>query len=128
MQRFDDLQPGALLGTRRQRIDADVLDQWAAVYGPLDPASEAPLGLVTVLVMRAYCSVLDHRPPGNINVGQSLRILRPPRRDEDVEVAVSCRSKRRSQARLIVEFGVEMRAAASGQLLADGALVLFWAA
>ncbi len=76
---FDKFPVGNALGTHSFTIDASTLRLWRKIYS--DGGGSGPTvspGVVTMLVMRAYLTVLRPVPEGNIHAGLSLEMRKLP--------------------------------------------------
>ena len=122
---FDRLVPGMLVGERADRIDRQSLDLWQDIYGQraTDPL---PADFASVLVMRAYLTIVSPRPPGNIHRLLTVRMHEPLRAEVPLAVAVTCAGKRARDSRLDVQFHVAVRTA--GRLAVEGEIDMRWAA
>ena len=91
--RFDDFEPGALLGSVTDMLEERLLADWQRLY-PWETAvaGEAPASLAVALVMRAYLRVVAARPPGNVHAAQRLLLHAPPRTGERITTQVWCDS------------------------------------
>lgn len=126
---FERFQPGAAMGVASETVDEDLLKKWHALY-PQDPpcaAGEVPVGIATVLMMRAYIQVLNPRPPGNIHAGQHFTLSSPIECGETVRTEMRCVGKTLRGERRFVEFAVRATGRAD-RLLFTGSLNLIWAA
>ncbi len=128
LRTYDTFVPGTDLGSFTETIDAAALQRWATLY-PWDvpPDGQAPIGMLTVLMMRAYMNVLTRRPPGGIHASQLQQVLRAPRANETVTTAIHCAGKEIRRERRYIDLQFKMTDA-SGQLLAQGRMDSIWAA
>lgn len=125
---FADFQPGAEMGRKSDVLSARQLEEWGELYPSDRPVGEeAPMGLATVLMMRAYLEVVSPRPPGNLHVRQDLQICAPVRVGEEVTTTVTCLDKELRKERRVVRLAVSGTGANSRSLF-DGIITLFWAA
>ncbi|HYF18366.1 MAG TPA: hypothetical protein VEA40_10895 [Ramlibacter sp.] len=126
--RFDDFEPGRLLGTHEDLVTPELLAEWQRLY-PWDaaPPGQAPAAMATALVMRAYLQVAAPRPPGNVHAAQQLRLHAPPDIGEPIRTQVWCESRELRRERRHVGF----RTVSTGRgerPLFEGGLRLVWAA
>jgi hypothetical protein len=125
---FDDFVPGAAMGNSTERIGEDVLALWKRLYPWDAPAQgELPLGIATVLLMRAYMRILTPRPPGNIHARQQMELAAPARVGEEVTTAMQCLGKELKRERRYVELATRSTGD-QGRLLFTGRMSLIWAA
>lgn len=125
---FDMLLPGSRIGQSRVVVDQSLLRLWKQVYQEACDSNTVPLGMASIVLMRAHSTILLHRPPGNIHIGQQFSIHHRIEVDQPLLASISCRDKRVSGSRRIVTFDVEVADEKSGRKLLDGANTMFWAA
>ncbi len=125
---FERFEPGRVIRSTPERVDAALLAHWRKLY-PHDSwqAGELPLGLATVLLMRAYMRTLTPRPPGNVHARQQLRLHGGIGADEEVTTEFECTGKEIRRERRYVELAVRGRAA-HDRLVFDGRMSMIWAA
>ena len=124
---FDDLVPGVELGQAIGVYDESMTFAWRRLFGQSTAPGAEAAGIAVALMMRGYLSVVSPRPPGNVHVGQGLRLHALPQAGEQVRTVLACTSKEIRRERRFVEFS----ATATGQNerpLFDGQLTLVWAA
>lgn len=125
---FERFVPGAEIGRFTERIGAEVLARWRALYPWDAPAGDRlPNGLATVLLMRGYMNTLSPRPPGNVHARQTLALHSAPRVGEAVTTTYRCAGKEMRRERRYVEVDAQARGE-DGRLLFDGRMTLIWAA
>ena len=125
---FDDFAPGKMMGEFTETITADQLGEWWALY-PWDGAvgERVPSGFATVLMMRAYVTVVAPRPAGNLHSQQQMRLSDAIRVGEAVTTSIECHGKEMKGTRREVELFARGRGS-DGRPLYDGTITLFWAA
>jgi acyl dehydratase len=125
---FDSFVPGAVMGSSSERVEPALLDKWLELY-PWDvpAAGEAPAGVATVLLMRAYMRVVAPRPPGNIHARQRFEYIAPARLGEEVTTEITCTGKELRKERRFVELATRS-AGEGGRELFRGNMTLIWAA
>ncbi len=125
---YDRFEPGRVLRSTAERVDDALLAHWRALY-PHDQWAPGtlPLGLATVLLMRAYMRTLSPRPPGNMHARQQLRLHGAIGADDDVVTEFECVGKEIRRERRYVDVAVRGTTTA-GRLVFDGRMSLIWAA
>lgn len=108
-------------------VDADMLSQWEALYGPRPASDMLPLAFAPLLLMRAMLTIASPRPPGNIHVEQTYNIERMPRLGDSLIAAVSCCAKEIRKERRIVELEVMLSDKSDTTPMFSGRSTLFWA-
>lgn len=124
---FDDFVPGVELGQALGVYDESMALAWRRLFGQAAAPGAEAAGIAVALMMRGYLSVVSPRPPGNVHVGQGLRLHALPQAGEQVRTVLACAGKEIKRERRFVEFS----ATATGQHerpLFDGHLTLLWAA
>jgi hypothetical protein len=124
---FDAFTPGVSMGSATEVIDGRILGLWQRLY-PWDAATEGelPLGMATVLLMRAYMRILTPRPPGNIHARQQMELVSPARFGEEVITSMSCAGKELKRERRYVEMD-SRSTGANARLLFTARMRLIWA-
>lgn len=125
---FDDFKPGHILGEVRETVSLSQMKAWRSLYD-LEPAQPdtVPLGLATVLMMRAYLTAVAPRPPGNLHAQQSMRVFRRIALDEIVVTRIACQAKELRGLRRKVDL-LATGASEDGRPIFTGLITLFWAA
>lgn len=125
---YDSFVPGEEIGTDDLVFGDEWVQSWSRIFtgSGRDPA-QVPLGVVSVVAMRAYMAIVTPRPPGNIHAGQQLRIVRAPSLGEHLHTRMACTAKRLSGERRIVTFGTRCTGRGSGGTVFEGAMTIFWA-
>jgi len=123
------LVPGALLGSCELAYDDELVQGWERLFGanagPRGAAQAA--GAATILMMRAYLSVVTPRPPGNIHARQGIEFAALPQPGDRLTVSVECRGKEIRRGRRYVELAVQSVDQRGGPVF-RGLLTLIWAA
>jgi len=125
---FERFEPGRVIRSTPERVDAPLLAHWRTLY-PHDrwAPGTLPLGLATVLMMRAYMRTLTPRPPGNMHARQQLRLHGAIGAGEDVITEFECTGKEIRRERRCVDLAVRGRAT-DDRLVFDGRMSMIWAA
>lgn len=125
---FDTFEPGIAIGTSSETLSPALLAEWTALYpwdAPVDGL--APLGMTSVLMMRAYLTIVAPRPPGNVHGAQRFAVSAQPRVGETVHSAVQCLAKTMKGERRFVD--LELTATGDhGRPLFTGVMTMLWAA
>lgn len=127
---FDDFKPGTRMGETSLVYGAELAGQWERIFGAsADSADRAAQGasIATVMMMRAYMSVVSPRPPGNVHARQHLMLDDVPVQDERVRVEISCVGKELRRGRRYVDLEV-IGTGEGGRPLYRGLMNLIWAA
>lgn len=131
---FDDFKPGARMGETSLVYGAELAGQWERIFGASpDTADQVAhagakgASIATVMMMRAYMSVVSPRPPGNVHARQHLVLDDVPVQDERVRVEISCVGKELRRGRRYVDLEV-VGTGEGGRPLYRGLMNLIWAA
>lgn len=126
---FDDFKPGARIGETSLVYKDDLARQWGRIFGAArdeaDRAAEAA-SIATVMMMRAYMSVVAPRPPGNVHARQHIALDAVPALNEIVRIEISCVGKEMRRERRYVELQVD-GSGKGGRPLYRGLMTLIWA-
>lgn len=125
---FDGFVPGNEQGVAVETIGADLCEQWSALYpwDRVDAEGRVPVGMSSVLMMRAYQKILSPRPPGNVHAGQRFVVHARPRVGESLESRMRCLSKTMRGERRFVE--MEMTTTGDGgRAVFTGVMTMIWA-
>jgi len=125
---FDDFVPGRILGRLSESISDRQLLDWDELFGGSPSTGDSlPMGLSTVLMMRAYLQIVSPRPPGNLHTRQRLHLHSPVRIGEFVETTIVCTGKEMRGTRRLVELSATGKGDQSRPIY-DGIITLYWAA
>jgi hypothetical protein len=135
---FEDFKPGSTMGETSLVYGADLANQWERIFGAAPDtadqvadraADQAAKGasIATVMMMRAYMSVVSPRPPGNVHARQHLVLDDVPVQGEKVLVEISCVGKELRRGRRYVDLQVT-GTGEGGRPLYRGLMNLIWAA
>ncbi|MBR2817637.1 MAG: hypothetical protein IKE60_23450 [Reyranella sp.] len=131
---FDDFKPGARMGETSLVYGAELAGQWERIFGASSEAADQAADLAakgasiaTVMMMRAYMSIVSPRPPGNVHARQHLVLDDVPVRHERVRVEISCVGKELRRGRRYVDLEV-VGTGEGGRPLYRGLMNLIWAA
>ncbi len=86
---------------------------WHGLFGG-DAGEWMPPGMVSVVAMRAYLTVVTPRPPGNIHGASRFAVRRRVRVGESLITAVSCEAKEIRKQRRIVQLALQCRDTSGG--------------
>ena len=128
MMTFDDLEPGAAFGQCAFALTKEALAEWTALF-PDDGRSSPtmPPGMIAMVVMQAYTTLMPERPRGNIHASQKFWISRLPSLDKTLMTTLTCAGKELKAGRRWVRFGTGTVDAA-GRPLFRGEMTSIWAA
>ena len=107
---FDKFPVGNSLGTHSFTIDASTLRLWRKLY--CDAGRPGPVvspGMVTMIVMRAYITVLRPVPDGNIHAGLSLEMRKLPEIGNTLTTEITVSNKEVQKGRLWVYMDIMTR-------------------
>ena len=107
---FDKFPVGNSLGTHSFTIDASTLRLWRKLY--CDEGRPGPVvspGMVTMIVMRAYITVLRPVPEGNIHAGLSLEMRKLPEIGNTLTTEITVSNKEVRKGRLWVYMDIMTR-------------------
>ena len=107
---FDKFPVGNSLGTHSFTIDASTLRLWRKLYS--DEGGSGPMvspGMVTMIVMRAYITVLRPVPEGNIHAGLSLEMHKLPEIGDTLTTEITVSNKEVRKGRLWVYMDIMTR-------------------
>ncbi len=127
MWKFDDFEPGVVIGRKQMSLTPSFFEQWVALYPRSNNSGSVPMGAVALILMQAYTSVIENRPPGNVHVGQRCTLHRLPHAEALMEASVKCLEKRLSGERRIIQLLIEVTDATRHDSLMSGLMTLFWA-
>lgn len=126
---FDDFRPGTRIGEMTLIYRPELASRWERIFGAsADEADKAArgAGIATVMMMRAYMSVVAPRPPGNVHARQHIALDDVPVLDEKVRVEISCVAKEIRRERRYVELRAD-GTGEKGRPLYRGRMTLIWA-
>jgi hypothetical protein len=125
---FADFRPGQMLGQHAESLGRETLDRWVSLY-PWDSVADgiAPSGFATLLLMRAYLTVVAPRPAGNLHVQQTFSLHDRIRLDETVTTTICCLTKEIKGSRRKVELSAK-GCGSDGRDVFSGVMTLYWAA
>lgn len=126
---FDHFKVTQDFGSVVQRVDDSMIESWKKIYGDngVSADSEIPEGMMQALAMRAFLNLVTPRPPGNIHLGQTMRLHAVANLDDLISVSVVCAGKQIRKERKIVQLAVSGRTD-RGKAVFDGEMTLIWAA
>jgi len=126
---YDRFAVGKTIGATSETIDASLLAQWARLYPWDRPAATGtvPSGMVSVLMMRMYQTILAKRPPGNIHGSQRFVITALPTAGETVDGSLRCLTRTPRGERRFIEFEL-VATGRGGRALFTGIMTMIWAA
>ena len=123
---YDRLSPGADFGPVEVPLDAERVQGWEGVYGPVS-GDLAPDGLIVAGMMEAYIRAIQPRPKGNVHAAQKLAFTGVRARLGDtVAYTVTVASKERKKGRNWIVFDITART--GDAVLVRGDLTAIWAA
>ena len=91
---FARYQAGESYGSHALHLGPGLAAQWRMLYpGHEGEDDRVPAGMLCVITMRAYTSLITPRPPGNIHGRQRFDVGRLPKFGERVTTSIHCESK-----------------------------------
>lgn len=125
---FDRFAPGQSFGVVSWTPDRAAFARWNALFRTCpDDQETLPAGMISMVALRAYMTLLDARPPGNIHALQTMRIDRLPPIGTPLETELRCRSCELRNGRRWVVFETQTRTA-DGDACFEGGMTMLWAA
>lgn len=142
---FADFVPGTELGRHAEVCTAALAQAWDQIFGQDEEAMAAdrsPAGVTTAtgaacsaraasiavaMSMRAFLTVAQPRPPGNVHARERFTLHALPRVGETVQSVIFCEHKEMRRERRYVDLRVE-GLGAEGRPLYTGLMSLIWAA
>lgn len=106
---FDRFNPGTIYGECAILVSEEETKTWCSLFGGR-PSLFMPNGMVSVIAIRAYLSIITPRPPGNIHGASYFKLYSRLRVGCTIVTSVSCESKAVSKGRRIVQIAVKGRA------------------
>lgn len=124
---FADFPEGEAMGSVEMVLSEAFRDRWRRVY-PGDEAAEGalPPAVSTVVLMHAWRTIVDPKPPGNVHAGQQVTVAATPRLGERIATAVRCLSKEERKGRKFVRLQT-VSTGEDGRALFTGETTLIWA-
>jgi hypothetical protein len=123
---FDDFAEGTEFTDIALPLDDRLVGLWEQIYGPPKEAGVIPSGLLVATMMKAYLSVFQPRPPGNIHAGQKLAFRgRKVMVGSCLTATVACRRKQLRKERRWVDFAVTLHD--GGDTVLVGEISSIWA-
>lgn len=96
---FDSLHVGQALGVHSLVLEPCLVSRWLAIYSVELPDERMPLGMISVVSIRAYMSLLAGRPAGGIHAAQRYEIARLPDIGQTIHTAITVLAKERKAGR-----------------------------
>ncbi|MGV6806466.1 MAG: hypothetical protein ACWA5K_01010 [bacterium] len=109
-------------------IDDEFVSRINDLFGPALSNNHIHMAAVPLLLMRAYTTIVDNRPPGNIHVGQVCKLLELPAVGSTLCAEVVCQRKELKRDRRILTFATSLTDSVSKKRLMCGESTIFWAA
>jgi uncharacterized OB-fold protein len=123
---FERFEPGKWLGSRTLVLDDGLVEQWLALFPEDRNGRTMPPGMMAAVFSRAYSSILQPRPPGNVHGEQDFTISRLPEIGDTLNTDLRCASKEAKGERLWVRFASETRNQ-QGELMFSSVMTTLWA-
>jgi hypothetical protein len=125
---FDTFEIGQHCGRATLALDENFVSRIEKLFGPPLSAGRIHMSVVPLLLMRAFTTIVDNRPPGNLHVGQICELFELPCADTLVDAEVICRNKEIKRDRRILAFEVNLLDPEKRRNLISGLTTIFWAA
>lgn len=128
MMTYDSFQPGMILGQHAITLSEAAVEQWVELF-PDDRVNlpAMPAGMIAMVLMRAFTTILSDRPQGNVHASQKIRIARLPEVGDDMTTTLRCAGKEEKSGRRWVTFSSDTTDPA-GNVLFRGEMTTIWAA
>jgi len=125
---FDRFEPGQSFGVVPWTPDRAAFARWNALFRTCpDDQVTLPAGMISMVALRAYMTLLDARPPGNIHAVQTMRIDLLPAIGTPLETELRCRSRELRNGRRWVTFETLTRTRDRVACF-EGGMTMLWAA
>jgi hypothetical protein len=124
---YDSFEPGKAMGSVQTVLGDAFCDLWRRIY-PADELSGdlLPIAASTVILMKAWRTIVDPRPPGNVHASQKVHFTAAPRLGETVNTEVRCIAKELRKDRKFVTL-LTQSTGDGGRALFTGETLLIWA-
>lgn len=123
---FDDFAPGQAPQQITVPLDADRINAWESIFGPLTPNSPLPRGMIVSALVEGFIKSGQPRPAGNIHAQQTLHFTgQAPRPGEVMTVSARVKSKDIRRSRKWITF--QLDASIDGAALCSGDFTVIWA-
>ena len=122
---FETFEPGKTIGSRTLTLDRELLEQWLALFPEDRDGERMPPGMMAAVYSRAYSSILQPRPPGNVHGQQSFMVRKLPKVGDTLVTNLRCESKELKGERRWVRFASETRCF-DGELMFSGLMTTLW--
>lgn len=123
---FDTFEPGTTIGSRTLTLDRELLEGWLTLFPDDRDGERMPPGMMAAVHSRAYCSILQPRPPGNVHGQQSFTLNTLPKVGDTLVTYLRCESKKLKGDRRWVQFASHTRRS-DGELMFFGLMTTLWA-
>lgn len=125
---FDQFSPGMSFGRVRWSPDRAAFLRWNSLFRtcPVDQATLPP-GMIAMVSLRAYMTLLASRPPGNIHALQQTRIQHLPLIGAALDTELRCLSCETRNGRRWVRFET-LTSLEDGKPCFSGEMTMLWAA
>ena len=124
---FDRFITGSLIGSTLIELSPEMIRLWKLIYGSDHLKDGMPRGLAQVIIMSAYTQAVKPRPPGNLHIGQYIKMHSVPKVGEQMSCEVVCVDKFKKKGMSIVIFEVDVAMMSTNALLFTGRLTISWA-
>jgi acyl dehydratase len=125
---YDHYETDKVYGEREFVVSEEVLGKWRTCYPGDDAGTEAPAGMLSMIIIDAIIALNSPRPPGGVHAGQTYEVTRWPRAGETLKTEVRCLDKEIRKERRWVKVRTTTRSADSGELLFAGTMTTMVAA
>jgi len=123
---FDTFEPGSTIGSRTLTLDRAFVERWFTLFPDDRDGGRMPAGMMAAICSRAYCDILQPRPPGNVHGQQQFTIEQLPEIGDCLITALRCEGKELKKERRWVRFSSETRRS-DGTLMFSGLMTTLWA-
>lgn len=125
---FDRFEVGQSFGVVRWSPDRAAFVQWNALFRACpDDQATLPAGMISMVALRAYMTLLADRPPGNIHAAQTMRVRCLPVLGASLDTEIRCVSRELWNGRRWVRFSTST-CLEQGTPCFDGEMTMLWAA
>jgi hypothetical protein len=123
---FETFEPGKTIGSRSLTFGVELLEEWLALFPEDRDGIRMPPGMMAAVYSRAYSSILQPRPPGNVHGQQLFTLCKLPQVGDTLVTDLRCEHKELKGERRWVRFASDTRTL-DGALMFSGVMTTLWA-
>ncbi len=123
---FETFDPGKTIGSRTLTLNRELLEEWLTLFPEDRDGERMPPGMMAAVYSRAYSSILQPRPPGNVHGQQLFTLSKLPKVGDTLVTDLRCEGKELKGERRWVRFASDTRRS-DGELMFSGLMTTLWA-